>query len=371
MPPEQDVLEKPAADEAADKAAVTDDKQTSETPAGDKSADKSVADDAGDDEGDADADKGEKAGEDKTADSGEKDAAVVAAEAAAAEKEAAWRSRVVERLLAPLADKLSAAKLEKRRTQLTEQVKRYKSVEEAVIAGLNAQEKIRSGDHLKAPDGSEEEVAAWRKSVGIPSSADDIKIPNVPGKEWGDADQPALDGFRDIAYKAQLNQDQINELVRFQVQETQRIEAEYEANLKKADKADREACQDALRTEYGIAEFKPNMAIMNRLFDDSELFGDAKAEIMSARYFNVETGTWHRLTSLPSVARAFIALATDRYGEGAMPAGDGRTTTTNRLAEIEKVMKTDYDRYVREGMADEAMKIHQAAEDRAQKRSKR
>lgn len=374
MPPEQDVLDKPEAEDAVvDKTAAD---STSEKPTDDKSASGKGAaadgDAAANDGADADAD--EKAGESKGA--AETKEAAPAAESESAKddavKDAAWRSRIVEKLLAPLKDKISATKFEKRREQLTEQIKRYKSPEDAIISGLNAQEKLRSGDHRKAPDGgSEEEIAAWRKENGIPATVEDIQIPNVPGKEWGDADQPAIDGFRGVAFKAGLNQEQVNELVRFQVQETQRIEAEYEAGLKKADKQDREACHDALRTEYGVAEFKPNMAIMNRLFDDNEVFGEVKAELVSARYFNTETGTWHRLTSHPAMARAFIGLATDRYGDGAMAGADGRTSTGNRVAELEKLRDTDYAAYVRSGGADELMKIHQADEARAAKRSKR
>ena len=67
-----------------------------------------------------------------------------------------------------------------------------------------------------------------------------------------------------------------------------------------------------------------------------------------------------------------INLATERYGDGAMVAGDGRTSVTaNRLDEIEKIMKTDSDRYFREGLADEAMEIRQKQEEREQKRASR
>jgi hypothetical protein len=240
-----------------------------------------------------------------------------------------------------------------------------------VIAGIQAQEKLRSGDHRKAPEGTEEEIAAWRKDQGLPTSIEDVKIPNVPGKEWTDADQPMIDGFKAVAVANNLTQAQINELVKFQIKENQRNEVDYEAGLKKADRTDREACHDQLRTEFGVAEFKPNMAIMKRLMEDPEVFGEAKDELISARYFNAETGQWHRLTSNPSVARAFIALATDRYGEGAMPSGDGRTTTTNRVAELEKLRDTNYDEYMRSGGADELMGILQKEESRAAKRSKR
>lgn len=352
-----------SADKGADKGADKAEKQGNEN----------VFDGLDDDDGDADAAKGG-AKDDKAAPDAKDDKAADAEtkDAAADEKaDAAWRNRVAERLLAPLKDQLSAAKLEKRQTQLLEQLKRYKSMDAAVIAGIQAQEKLRSGEHRKAPEGSDEEVAAWRKENGIPVTAEDIKIPNVAGKEWTDADQPMIDSFRTAAFASGISQAQINTLVEWNVKHQQQLEADYETGLKKADRADREACHDQLRTEYGVSEFKPNMAIMKRLMEDDEVFGPAKDELISARYFNAETGTWHRLTSNTSIARALIALATDRYGEGAMPSGDGRTTTTNRVAELEKLRDTDYHEYIRSGGADELMKIAQDAEARASKRSKR
>jgi hypothetical protein len=361
------------ADKSADKGA---DKQAADKAATDNKTGDSVLDGLDDDAGDADAGK-DKATKEKTPDAkageeGKAPSEDAAKDDAAQKADAAWRSRLTERLLEPLKDKLSAAKFEKRRGQIADQLKRYKSMDEAIISGMMAQEKLRSGEHRKAPEGgSEEEVTAWRKENGIPESAEAIAIPKVAGKEWTEADQPMIDSFRTSAFEAGINQEQVNRLVRWHVEQTQAIEAEYEAKLKKADKQDKEACHDMLRTEFGVAEFKPNMSVMKRLIEDDEVFGPAQAEFVSARYLDAETGTWRRLTSHPTIARALIGLATDRYGEGAMPSGDGRTTTVNRVAELEKLRDTNFDEYVRSGGADELMKISQAEEARAAKRGKR
>ncbi len=292
----------------------------------------------------------------------------------AAAEDAGWRERATDKILAPLKDKLSQAKFEKRREQLLTQFKRYKTADDAVIAGVMAQEKLRSGEHRKLADGATpEEAAAWRKENDIPEDAAKYDIPAIPGHSWKDADEPMLSGFKAAAHEANLPQSAVNRLAKWYVEQQQNSEAEYDSKLKAIDREDKEACHDAIRTEFGVAEFKPSMKVMQRLLEDEEVFGgDASAKILSSRYFDEESGMWRRLTSLPEIARGLIALATDRYGDGAMASGDGRpSVSANRLDEIDKIMNADYDRYVREGLADEAMAIRRKQQEKADKRASR
>lgn len=291
-----------------------------------------------------------------------------------AAEDAAWRERVADKLLAGVKDKLSAAKFEKRREQVLGQLKRAKSIDDAVVSGIMAMEKLRSGDHRRlADEASPEEAAAWRKENDIPEAAEKYDIPAIPGHTWKEDDGPTLDGFKAAAHEANLPQSAVNRLTKWYVEQQQNSEAEYDNKLKTLDRQDKETCHDALRTELGIAEFKPSMAVMKRLLEDDEVFGEGASEkILSARFYDEETGMWRRLTSLPEIARGLIGLATERYGEGAMAAGDGRpSVSANRLDEIEKILKTDSDRYFREGLADEAMAIRQKQEAREQKRASR
>lgn len=292
----------------------------------------------------------------------------------AAAEDAAWRERVADKLLAGVKDKLSAAKFEKRREQLINELKRSKSPDDAIIRGVMAQEKLRSGEHKKLADGATpEEAAAWRKENDIPEEAAKYDIPAIPGHSWKEADEPMLNGFKAAAHEANLPQSAVNRLAKWYVEQQQNSEAEYDSKLKALDREDKEACHDAIRTEFGVAEFKPSMKVMQRLLEDEEVFGgDASAKIMSARFYDEESGMWRRLTSLPEIARGLIALATERYGDGAMASGDGRpSVSANRLDEIDKIMNADYDRYVREGLADEAMAIRRKQQEKVDRRASR
>jgi hypothetical protein len=288
--------------------------------------------------------------------------------------DAAWRDRVAEKLLAPLKDKLSAKKFEQRREQIINQLKRSKSIDDAIVSGILAQEKLRAGEHKRPPeDASAEEQAAWRKENDVPEAPEKYDIPAIPGHTWTEKDQPAIDAFRQAAHSENLTQRQVNALVDWHVKDQQRIADEMDAQLKRADIQDREECYDQIRTEFGVREFKPHMAAMKRLIEDDEVFGEGNAErIMSARFFDEDSGTWRRLTSIPGVARGLIGIALDRYGDVPMPSGDGsQKAGKTRLEEIQAIMNSDMDRYFREGLADEAMKIQQDIERKAARRSGR
>jgi hypothetical protein len=326
---------------------------------GDKPKDKPAEAEAG-------AGKGEKAAGD--------DADGKPADKPEAEANAAWRERIADKLLTGVKDKLSAAKFERRREQVIGQLKRAKSIDDAVVSGIMAQEKIRSGEHKKlSEEASPEEAAAWRKENNIPEDPAKYDIPAIPGHSWKEEDAPVLDTFKAAAHEGNLTQDQVNLLTTWWANQQQQSEAEYDKKLKRADVEDRDACYDAIRSEFGIAEFKPSMAVMKRLLEDEDLFGEVgAAKFMASRYYDEEAGMWRRTTSDPVIARGLIALGLERYGESAMPAGDGRpSVSANRLDEIDKIMKVDYDRYVREGLADEAMDLRRKAQAREDKRSQR
>jgi hypothetical protein len=311
---------------------------------------------------------------------GEKDDAKGADDKAADDKKADddkpaedWRIKAIEKILAPVKDKLTAAKFEKRREQLTKQLGRYKTEIDAIASGVLAQEKLRSGNKLDET-ATPEAQAQWRKEQGMPEAAEKYDIPNVAGHTWTEKDQPVIDGFKSLAFKHNLPQAAVNELVDWHVKENQRLAEEWDAEQKRADATDREECLDQLRTEFGVRELKPNLKLMERLIHDEEVFGgetNARA-IMSARYLDEETGQWRRLTSIPGVARGLIGQALDRYGDGALPSGDGRPSAQqDELDKINEIMNTDYDRYIREGLADKAMKIMREREEKANKRAAR
>lgn len=282
-----------------------------------------------------------------------------------------WRQAAADRIMAGVKDKLTQAKYEKRRESILKQLGRHKDIESAVASGVLAQEKLRAGN--KMPD-DPEEVADWRKSNGIPDAPEGYDIPKIAGYTWSEADEPMIGSFKGVAHGLGLNQAQVNALVDWQIKHQLSTNESYDAEIARIDREDKSAARDAIREAYGVSEFKANMTVLQRFIEDEEVFGgsDTAEKLMKAKYFDEETGKWRRVMSIPAISLGFLSLAHDRYGEGALPSGDGRPTAAqDRKAEITKIMNTDQDRYFREGLADEMMEILRKEEERDKKRGRR
>jgi hypothetical protein len=243
-------------------------------------------------------------------------------------------------------------------------------MQDALMAGVAAQEKIRAGEYKQAKlpdDASDEDKKAWRKEMGIPEKPDDYDIPKVAGHEWTDEHKPILNEFKQVAFEANANQEQMSKVMEWYAKDQAKKYADAVEETAAMDRADKEVASDKLRAEFGIAEFKPRIRVVDRLLNDSEAMPNGLGKkLMSARFLD-DTGKWRRLINDVDYLRHLSDQAGDRYGEGAMITGDARASMNNRKVEIEKIMKEDMGRYYREGLDKELLEIN-IREEKAQAR---
>lgn len=279
--------------------------------------------------------------------------------------DAKWREKLIDRATKDLADTLPAAKLAARKDAIMNTLKRYKSQAEFMLAGIAAQEKIRSGEYkvAKLPDdATDEQKAAFRKEQGIPEKPEAYDIPKVAGHEWTDADKPVLEEYKQVAFKLNANQEQMNGFIDWYAKDQQKKYAEAVEQTAAMDREDKELASDKLRAEFGIAEFKPRIRVVDRLLNDTEAMPNGLGKkLMSARFLD-DNGKWRRLINDVDYLRHLSDQAGDRYGEGAMITGDARANMNNRKAEIEGIMKTDISRYYKEGLDKELLDINSREE---------
>lgn len=219
-------------------------------------------------------------------------------------------------------------------------IKRYGSPKGVAKALKEAQALIRSGKVKRdMPDPSDEKaVAEWRKEQGIPDDPSGYKLPEVVTKRLTDADKPVLASFTEFAHAKGAPQSVVDIATEWYVNSLENMEAE----RVQADTAAAEQAEDALRKDWAHGEYKANMTLAKRFISEIPGVGEEWSE---ARLPN-----GRRLGDLPE----FVAWAADQgraaYGDAAFASPDSASRHTARKDEIEKIMKTDIDRYWSEGL---------------------
>lgn len=276
-----------------------------------------------------------------------------------------WRQKLADSILAKVKGKFPEGQTDKRRNAILNDLKRFKSEADYMIAGFSARERIRSGEvrtKLTA-DASEEEKAAWRAENGIPAQAKDYDVPKIAGYKWTDADKPIIDSFKEAAFKGDYNQEQMNQAAEWYVANMQKQTEDYYEMVGRTNRDDRENVKAQLRDEFGPQDFQPTVRLVDRLLRDEDHMPDGLGDIIRGSSFTDEKGVPHLLLNFPPMARFMSHYARDTYGDGGTIPGDGKTKHEDVVAEADRMLAEDRERYFREGWDKKALEAMQAEEE--------
>ena len=233
-------------------------------------------------------------------------------------------------------------------------LERYTSPDAVAKALLSAQQRIRSGEYKRqiSADASPEELKAWREEQGLPSDAKEYEIPMLLDGSYDDLDdfgKESVDAFREVFYESNLPPS-----VAAKIMETGNKIAEQQLERQaQADAQRHEQAEDLLRSEWG-GDFRRNIALNAQFLQDK--FGDDWSSLIMAR---TPDGT--RLADMPEFNKFVNQMARSEGGtvleSGEVVAG---ANSAARIAEIEKIMSSDYGRYKREGLDSEYAKLLEA-----------
>jgi hypothetical protein len=217
--------------------------------------------------------------------------------------------------------------------KVLKRLSRYGTLEEAIRAGVEAQNKIGSIKAANKPgkDATPEEMAAYREANGIPESPDkyEVNLPN--GIVVGEADKPFLDAFLKTAHEENLTPAQVNKLAATQLELK---EKEVQARAEK-DAQSLEEAQKALNSpEVWGSEAKLNINMITSLLDTAPK--GVKEQLLGARMGDgtplgnhVDTLKW-----LASIARERNPLATVVPGSGS----NAQQALESEMMKLEKMM---------------------------------
>lgn len=232
-------------------------------------------------------------------------------------------------------------------------LKRYSSPTTFAKGWKEREDLIRSGK-LKAakPDGSDEKaMAEWRKENGVPDDPTGYVIPDAVKGVLVDADKPLISSWFEDAHAEGMPQSMAAKGVEWYGKVIGKLQ-EQQAS---ADIAYREEAEDALRKEWSHAEYKANTTLGARWLASTPL-GETWADL--------RTPDGRRLGDNPD----FMMWAADNgrqsFGDVSFATGDAERQHTARKEEIESVMKSDINRYFKEGLDKEYATILQKEQKR-------
>jgi hypothetical protein len=244
----------------------------------------------------------------------------------------------------PLSDRQRQANIDDAREKFLSRLAKYPTREAALLALIEAQNKISSGKYKAAlpDDATEEEVAVWRKDNGIPDDPKAYKLPKVQGEEWTEADKPGIDMLLGRMHEKNASQAQVDTVLTTYKEIVAEAKQAHAEKLRSIDKADAEETLDYLRNEFE-GEFKPARMLLKRLVDDAEVFPDEAGKLLAQAR---DPATGKRLINNPAIAKFLINYAREHYGEGSMISGDQQAQVNTEEQELVNLMNTDIDAYM-------------------------
>lgn len=211
-------------------------------------------------------------------------------------------------------------------------------------------------------DAKPEEVAEYRKALGIPETPDgylaDLKLDG--GKVLGDADKPIAESFAAALHEVDAPPAAVAKAVDWYFQHMEKV-ATAEAEADDAFKAENIT---TLKEDWGPVDFKRNINAIDTLFTDAP--SEVKDLLLGGR-----TADGKRLGDDARVIRFLAKLATEINPAATVvpQGGDVTKAMTTRIAEIEKMQRENRSAYFKDEAIQKEYRDLLTARDKMQARS--
>ncbi len=207
---------------------------------------------------------------------------------------------------------------------------------------VREQDKLISSGKLRydlKPDATPEEVAKYRKDMGIPETPAGYDTTLPDGLVIGDADKPLVNQFLERAHKANMDP----RAVRLGLEAYFDMRKAEETALIEGQKTKKAATEALLKTEMGEADYTRAKAVISHMLTDG-VDDETRAFLMNAVGGDGETVLFNH----PGVVRLFASLGQRIFPHGTLVPGADPTqlgTIEARIKELENLQKTNIGKY--------------------------
>lgn len=233
------------------------------------------------------------------------------------------------------------------------------------------QAKLSSGEYMRVPpkDATEEDLAAYRKEIGLPEKPEDYEIALPQGAVMGEADKPIFDSFKGIAHKANMTPDQLNAAADWYFQ-MQRDQADAQDQF---DDDFRKTAEDELRGEWGN-DYRRNVNSITGLFAGAP--DGVKDRLLASRIpVYDKDGNVTGMAPLgndPNVVKWLVSLASEINPAATLVPGSPSSSAQSideEIKAIEKRMVDDREGYFKDDKAQERYRELLAAQEKLNSRA--
>ena len=219
---------------------------------------------------------------------------------------------------------------------------RYNSPEEVTKALVESKARIREGFKVEdyPGEGTDEEKAAWRETAGLPADAAGYFDALEGDVAIGDDDKPLFESFANKLFERNIGAGALDAAAEWYNEwVTEQTAAEHEQDVQ-----DQQAVDDALTTEFGPAEYR---GLKNNAMHVLKQFMPAE-DVEQLLHGRLQDGTG--FFNNAGITKGIMAMAKAIQPVSPLPGfgNDPGKSIDGRLAEISKMRKDNYDKYMKD-----------------------
>lgn len=238
------------------------------------------------------------------------------------------------------------------------QLERYSDLAAFANKTFSLEAKLSSGEYRRdlPKDATPEQEAEWRQERGLPAKAEDYKQNLPDGVVFGETDKPVIEDFQKFAYDNKLSNEVFNKTLSWYHSKQEAAAKQQEAT----DATYHEESKDVLMSEWGLKDYRSNLAAMAALRDQMP-------QGLADRVLAGRTADGKLIGDDPTFLRWFGALAREMNPNATVVGLDSGKTVEGELDAIRRTRRENPDKYD----ADKAMQARELELITAQQRMRK